>query len=101
MKNKQLCAINVFYQAIMNEFEHICFKIYFRTYFREDMKLVHSLGWAVELVRAAQAVTSDTIGLKDTTGHANHKHTLSRTKRTPVTSGGTATWAEKHNLGNR
>ena len=65
------------------------------------MKRVHSLGWAVELVRAAQAVTSDTIGLHDTSGHVNHKHTLSQVIRTPVTSAGDPPWAEKHNLGSR
>jgi len=31
----------------------------------------------------------------------NHKHTLSQTPKTPVTSGGDPTWAEKHQLGSR
>lgn len=65
------------------------------------MKPIHALAWAVELVRAAQAVTSDTIGLQDTRCHANHKHTLSQNIRTPVTSGGDPPWAEKHQLGSR
>lgn len=68
---------------------------------RDEMKPIHALAWAVELVRAAQAVTSDTIGLQDTRCHANHKHTLSQTIRTPVTSGGDPPWAEKHQLGSR
>lgn len=62
---------------------------------------IHALGWAVELVRAAQSVTSDTIGLNDTRCHANYKHTFSQTARTPVTSGGDPPWAEKHQLGSR
>jgi len=68
---------------------------------REEMKSIHALGWAVELVRAAQAVTSDTIGLNDTRCHSNHKHTLSQTARMPITSGGDPPWAEKHKLGSR
>jgi len=68
---------------------------------REEMKSVHALGWSVELLRASQFVTSDTIGLTDTRCHVNHKHTLSQTPKTPVTSGGDPTWAEKHQLGSR
>ena len=68
---------------------------------REEMAPIHALGWAVELVRAAQSVTSDTIGLNDTRCHTNYKHTFSQTARTPVTSGGDPPWAEKHHLGSR
>lgn len=68
---------------------------------REEMVPIHALGWAVELVRAAQSVTSDTIGLNDTRCHANYKHTFSQKARTPVTSGGDPIWAEKHQLGSR
>jgi len=68
---------------------------------REEMKSVHALAWAVELLRASQLVTADTIGINDTRCHVNHKHTLSQTPKTPVTSGGDPTWAEKHELGSR
>ena len=69
--------------------------------YREEMKSVHALAWAVELLRASQLVTADTIGINDTRCHVNHKHTLSQTPKTPVTSGGDPTWAEKHELGSR
>jgi len=54
----------------------------------ENMKQAHILGWCVELNRASEIVSSDTLNFR------GHRNLLSHTKVEPM-----ATWADKHNLG--
>jgi len=56
----------------------------------KNMKQAHTLGWCVELNRASEVTTSDTINFR------GHRNLLSKTKVEPM-----STWADKHDLGPR
>jgi len=56
----------------------------------ENMRQAHILGWCVELNRASEIVTSDTLNFR------GHRNILSKAKVEPL-----STWADKHDLGAR
>ena len=47
---------------------------------REEMTLAHVLGWSVELLRAANAVTNDTIALNTNLENINRPANVIQTK---------------------
>jgi len=65
---------------------------------KEEMTLAHVLGWSVELLRAANAVTNDTIAINTNLENINRPANVIQTKHSHRHK---LTWVEKNNLGNR
>lgn len=65
---------------------------------REQMTVAHALGWAVELIRAANTVTNDTIELTTNLENINRRADVLQPKTQHRQN---ITWATKTNIGTR